>query len=235
MLRALIFDVDGTLAETEEIHRRSFNAAFKAAGLRWHWSREQYAALLTTTGGKERIARYQSEHGTTQLSDYDIIELHKAKNQIYSESLAKGILTLRPGVARVFEQAKHLGLKLGIATTTSRSNVEALLQCCIGPESVGLFDAIVSGEDVSHKKPDPEVYNRCLSVLDLGWPDVLAFEDSGVGLKAALGANIRTIVTASAYTSNDSFVGAALVLPDLSNFNINVFETIGSRPIFTGT
>lgn len=218
MLKALIFDVDGTLAETEEIHRDSFNRAFKAAGLNWHWDNVVYAKLLTTTGGKERITRYISEQGLAQFRAEEIAQLHAAKNKLYADTLAKGGLTLRPGVSHVIEYAHKAGVKLGIATTTSRSNLAALLHCCFGPESEKTFDVVVCGEDVHCKKPDPEVYTLCLSRLGVAPISALAFEDSGVGLKAALAAGIKTVITPSSYTLTDNFIGADRVLRDLQNF-----------------
>jgi HAD superfamily hydrolase (TIGR01509 family) len=218
VLKALIFDVDGTLAETEEIHRCSFNAAFKVAALDWDWDKPRYSQLLTTTGGKERVARFVLEQGLPQISLEEIARLHLAKNQFYAQTLAQGGLSLRPGVAGAIEDARHSGLKLGIATTTSRSNLMALLHCCFGPESDKIFDAIVCGEDVQRKKPDPEVYTKCLEKLGLEPSMALAFEDSGVGLKAALAAGIKTVVTPSSFTTHDDFTGAEQVLTDLQNF-----------------
>jgi HAD superfamily hydrolase (TIGR01509 family) len=220
MLQALIFDVDGTLAETEEYHRNSFNAAFKAAGLPWHWDKALYAKLLTTTGGKERIARFVSEQHCELFSTVAIATLHKEKNQIYADTLAQGKLALRPGVLPLINAAKRADLKIGIATTTSKSNLEALLRCYFASGGTGLFDAIVCGEDVKLKKPDPEVYNLCLAHLGADPGATMAFEDSDVGLKAALAAGIKTVVTPSTYTADDDFTGAALVLPDLAGFGL---------------
>jgi HAD superfamily hydrolase (TIGR01509 family) len=223
VLKALIFDVDGTLAETEKIHRDSFNAAFKAAGLNWHWDKARYAQLLSTTGGKERIARHVSEQNLSQMSSEAIARLHLAKNQLYAEAVAQGRLQLRPGVARVIKEAQDAKLKLGIATTTSRSNLDALLRCCFGTKGETIFDAIVCGEDVQRKKPDPEVYQLCLARLGVAPANALAFEDSGVGLKAAMAARIKTIVTPSSYTLDDDFSGAETVLSDLESFAISDF------------
>jgi HAD superfamily hydrolase (TIGR01509 family) len=218
VLEALIFDVDGTLAETEDFHRDSFNAAFRAVGLNWHWDRTCYARLLTTSGGKERIARYVSEQNLPRLSPEALARLHLAKNQLYCDTLARGGLALRPGVARLITDARKSGLKLGIATTTSRSNLMALMQCCFGSDGHELFDAIVCGEDVQRKKPDPEVYATCLARLGVAPTAALAVEDSGVGLRAALAAGIKTVVTPSSYTRSDDFSGADQVLNNLEGW-----------------
>lgn len=215
MLKALIFDVDGTLAETEELHRESFNAAFRDTGLDWTWDRESYTALLTTTGGKERIARFVSEQRLPHLGAAEVRTLHLAKNEKYAEALVQRGLTLRPGMAQLITEAKHRGLKLGIATTTSTSNLVALLACCFGENGGHIFDATVCSEDVNRKKPDPQVYQVCLERLGARPSEAIAFEDSGVGLAAALAAGLRTIITPGAYTKNDNFAGASAILDDL--------------------
>ncbi len=219
-LRALIFDVDGTLAETEDIHRRSFNTAFQNAGLNWKWDRPAYAALLTTTGGKERITRYVAEQNLPHIFPADIALLHAAKNTIYADTLASGGLSLRPGVAQLIADARNANLKLGVATTTSKSNLVALLQCCFGPKSESVFDVMVCGEDVHRKKPDPEVYVSCLAKLQVEPHEAIAFEDSGIGLKAALAAGVRTVITPSIFTTKDNFSGAAEILADLAQFRL---------------
>jgi HAD superfamily hydrolase (TIGR01509 family) len=219
MLKAVIFDVDGTLAETEEIHRNSFNRAFKTAGLNWYWDTVIYAQLLTTTGGKERIARFIAEQNLPQIPVEAIAALHLTKNQFYAETLAQGGLQLRPGVAQTIKNAKGANLKLGIATTTSRSNLGALLRCCFGTGGENIFDVHVCGEDVKRKKPDPEVYLRCLQRLGIASHEALAIEDSSVGLKAACAAGIKTIITPSVYTLTENFTGAVEVLNDLEKFN----------------
>lgn len=219
-LRALIFDVDGTLAETEDIHRRSFNTAFQNAGLNWKWDRPAYAALLTTTGGKERITRYVAEQNLPHIFPAYIALLHAAKNTIYADTLASGGLSLRPGVAQLIADARNANLKLGVATTTSKSNLVALLQCCFGTKSESVFDVMVCGEDVHRKKPDPEVYASCLAKLRVRSHEAIAFEDSGVGLKAALAAGVRTVITPSIFTTKDNFSGAAEILADLAQFRL---------------
>ncbi len=218
--RALIFDVDGTMAETEETHRKSFNMAFADAGLDWNWNTAAYAELLTTTGGKERISRYVAEQKIEHISPADIANIHATKNRIYADSLMNGGLSLRPGIALLISDAKVANLKLGIATTTSRSNLVALLLCCFGPDGENKFDAVVCGEDVQRKKPDPEVYLLCLEKLQVGSAHAIAFEDSGVGLKAALTAGLKTVITPSIFTTKDNFSGASEVLADLTQFKL---------------
>ena len=211
-VRALIFDVDGTLAETEEIHRAAFNAAFAEAGLGWNWTEELYARLLKVTGGRERIAAYGAETGSLPV---DIPALHLRKTEIYNERIQRGDIALRPGVEGLIRKAREHGLPLAIATTTSRPNVVSLIAATLGESAVAWFASIRTGEDVSRKKPDPEVFNLVLADLGLAAADCVAFEDSANGLKAALAGGIVTIITPSIYTRAEDFSAAALVLKDL--------------------
>ncbi len=217
-LHALIFDVDGTLAETEELHRRAFNETFARHGLGWHWSREMYRHLLATTGGKERIAAFIREHVPEEpLSAAEIAELHAEKTALYGRLVEEGALALRPGIAALVDGARRLGLGLAIATTTSRPNVETLARAIWGRPAAELFDVIVSGDEVHRKKPDPEIYRLALARLDLPPEAVIAFEDSRNGLLSAVGAGIATIVSPGPYTYGQDFAEAALVVGEFAD------------------
>ncbi len=217
-LRALIFDVDGTLAETEEIHRAAFNRAFAEDGLAWHWDVDLYRELLRVTGGKERIRRYLDMDGVAPaLDEARIARLHARKNEIYGETVRSGGCILRPGVAALVRSARASGLRLAIATTTSRPNVEALLAATF-PDEADLFDPIVAGEDVVAKKPAPDAYVLAVEKLGLPTDVCLALEDSLNGLTAARAAGLATVVTPSLYTAHEVFDGAAQVIPDLTGF-----------------
>ena len=218
MIHALIFDVDGTLAETEEAHRQAFNSVFAREGLGWVWGEERYRELLRVTGGKERIARYLAEEGLT-LSPARIAALHGAKNETYMEIVRGGGAPLRPGIAELIAEAHAAGLKLAICTTTSRVNIETLLDVTLGPQGRALFSAIVTGEDVRAKKPDPEAYLLALARLNLAASQCLALEDSRNGVEAAVAAGVRVIVSPSLYTSQETFPGAAAILPDWRGFD----------------
>ena len=209
-LKAIIFDVDGTLAETEETHRVAFNRAFAEGGLEWHWTQDEYRALLTTTGGKERIGRYLGECGHDPDAAL-IARLHARKNAFYAAFVADGAILPRAGMIRLIEEARHENIRLAIATTTSRMNVSALLSTAF-PGQAQAFSVIVTGEDVDHKKPHPEVYQRALAELALGPAACVAIEDSRNGLDAALGAGLRTIITPSYYTIGERFTGADIVV-----------------------
>ncbi|HID45838.1 MAG TPA: HAD family hydrolase, partial [Chromatiaceae bacterium] len=156
-LKALIFDVDGTLAETEEIHRKAFNRAFAEAGLDWRWSRERYRELLAISGGKERIRLYIEQEHQDFLQRPNLQEwiagLHKNKTAIYADIIAAGEVELRPGVERLIREARQAGLKLAIATTTSMSNIVALFDATLGREALDWFDAIGGAEQAPNKKP----------------------------------------------------------------------------------
>ena len=220
MLQALIFDVDGTLAETErDGHRLAFNAAFKEAGLAWHWDVALYGELLAVTGGKERILhyaqRYAPELATKVGFDTLVRKLHLLKTEHYVQLVHAGRIALRPGVGPLLRAARAAGLRLAIATTTSPENVSALLRASLAPEAESWFEVIGAGDVVPAKKPAPDIYQWVLARLGLPARDCLAFEDSGNGLRAALGAGLATIVTEGEYTHDHDFSGAFAVLSGL--------------------
>jgi len=216
-LQGLIFDVDGTLAETEEVHRQAFNEAFAAFGLPWNWERPLYKELLQITGGKERILYYLTKWHPQDLAAVreEIPAIYDFKTKRYSAMILAGAVGLKPGVARLIAEAKSAGARLAIATTTHRGNVEALLQRTLPAHGVSLFDAIVAGDEVSAKKPDPEVFDAALRKLGLSAADCIAFEDSANGANAARGAGLRVVVTPGIYTAADDFSGASSVVSDL--------------------
>ena len=216
-LQGLIFDVDGTLAETEEVHRRAFNEAFAAFRLPWKWERPLYKDLLQVTGGKERILHYLTNGHPQDLAAVreSIPAIYDFKTKRYSAMILAGAVELNPGVARLIAEAKAAGASLAIATTTHRDNVEALLQHTLPAHGASLFDAIVAGDEVSAKKPDPEVFDAALRKLGLPAASCVAFEDSANGANAARGAGLRVVVTPGVYTADDDFSGASSVVSDL--------------------
>jgi HAD superfamily hydrolase (TIGR01509 family) len=214
---ALIFDVDGTLAETEELHRQAFNHAFVRHGLDWRWDRAVYKELLRVTGGKERIRAYQERlRIAAPLSDADIAALHRIKTAHYAELVETGCCPLRPGVTDLFIAARARGQRLAIATTTSHGNIDALLSRALGPRWSVDFEAIVAGDDIRHKKPAPDVYLEILARLKLEPSDCVAIEDSANGLIAASRAKIPVLITRSMFFRDDDFSEARVVLDDLS-------------------
>jgi len=227
-LKALIFDVDGTLAETEEQHRLAFNAAFARAGLPYEWSEDRYRELLGVTGGKQRMAAYFAAVGD-DTSPATIAALHAAKNGLYAQRVTAGQVRLRTGIARVLMEARDAGLRLAIATTTSRENLIALLRATLG-SATRIFEVMVTGEDVKTLKPDPEVYLKAMAQLGLPPENCLAFEDSAVGLESATRAGLKTIVTPSIYTSHHRFGQAALVVNSLGEPGCPVRVYQGNLP-----
>ena len=203
-LRALIWDVDGTLAETErDGHLPAFNAAFEAAGVPWRWSTERYGELLGVTGGYERMLhdmQAQPEAPKTQPEREALARrLHLDKNARYARIVAEGRIPLREGVRELMDDCRSAGVAMAIATTTSRSNVDALLGAHLGAGWREGFACELCGEDAPLKKPDPQVYAMALVHLRLGPREVLAIEDSPVGVRACVGAGVPVVVTRSAY------------------------------------
>ena len=232
-LKALIFDVDGTLANTEhDGHLRAFNETFKLFKLDWHWDRELYSDLLSVSGGKERLAHYISHYNPSlkrDLSVSDIIDIHNKKTEIFVEYVANGQVSLRVGVERLIEEAVDNGLRLGIATTTSLKNVEALMTSTLGESALNRFEVIGAGDVVKSKKPAADIYRYVLDKMSLSCHECIAFEDSGIGFASATSAGLRTVVTLSEYTKTKNFQGALVVLNHLGDEN-QPFEIIQGSP-----
>jgi HAD superfamily hydrolase (TIGR01509 family) len=221
-LNALIFDVDGTLADTErDGHRVAFNAAFTESGLDWHWDEATYGKLLQVAGGPERLAHYARTYRGSTQSDQELLslvhQLHNSKTRHYLECVSRGGVQLRPGVARVIAQARAQGVLLAIATTTTRANVTALLQATLGSDAVNWFAAIGTAQEVAAKKPDPAVYHWVLERLQVHSCDALALEDSRIGLLAATRAGLPCVITATSYSAAEDFAAAAAQLVDLDH------------------
>ncbi|MXS80751.1 MULTISPECIES: HAD family hydrolase [Nitrosomonas] len=224
-LSAVLFDVDGTLADTErDGHRLAFNQAFNELQLDWQWDIDLYGVLLQITGGKERIRFYLENYvpsflGRNDLDEW-ITQIHKVKTRYFLNLLKEGRIPLRPGIKRLLDELRKNNIKIAIATTTTYENVSTLLQCTLGDDALSWFTVIGAGDIVPKKKPAPDIYHWVLGQLGLPAEDCIAIEDSENGLKSATAAGIKTIITTSEYTRQQDFNNAALVLEDLENVMI---------------
>lgn len=217
-LKALIFDVDGTLSETEDLHLRAFNETFEEAGLSWKWDEALYKQLLKTTGGKERMTVWQSDHLKETVNPEFIASLHKLKTQRYVELMSRGASPLREGVAGLISDARSQGYRLAIATTTNRPNVDALISAVFGEPAENIFEVIAAGDEVKAKKPAPDVYQLALEGLGLRPEECIAFEDTTNGVISAQGAGLRVVACAGKY-SMDHDLSAA-------DFRVESYEQI---------
>lgn len=211
MLRAVIFDVDGTLADTERNgHRLAFNDAFARHGLDIIWSPEVYGRLLAITGGRRRITHDLRERGFGSCAGRLADDVHRTKTTMFTERVLNGEISGRPGLSELVADLRESGVRVAIATTGRRRWVEPLVRHVVG---AGIAEVIVTGDDVERLKPDPEAYLTAVDRLGLAPEEVLAVEDSAVGLRAALAAGLATLVVTNGYTVDQDFTGAAAVRP----------------------
>lgn len=226
MLKALIFDVDGTLADTEMAHLSAFNHAFQEAGLDWRWDVPLYKHLLEVSGGQERIRAYWKSRGdlpqdiSGSAVDQTIARIHEIKTAAYEQAVQDGQVQMRPGVLTLMSDAAQAGLALAIATTTSPVNIASLLKRTIGPDWRTHFAVVEDASTAPRKKPDPTVYRQTLARLGLPAAACLAVEDSANGLKAAMRAGLPTVITMNDFTAHHDFGGALRVLPSLEGIGL---------------
>jgi HAD superfamily hydrolase (TIGR01509 family) len=229
-MQALIFDVDGTLADTETAHLRAFNAAFEEARLDWFWDEPLYARLLNVAGGKERLLHYwrtiEREEAEGSRAQEAVDALHALKTRHYTERMRERGVPLRPGIARLIDEAIEAGLRVAIATTTTPANLDALLQPHFGTSWRHRFAAIGDASTTTAKKPAPDVYRHVLEQLGLHPAACLAFEDSRNGLLAARAARVPVVATPSAFTVHEDFDGALAVLPHLGDPHTPILQMV---------
>lgn len=212
-LKALLFDVDGTLAETEELHRRSFNQAFQQRGLDWYWDETLYGELLSVAGGVERMCHYAErfELDETSCGEAFFKQLHRQKKRIYQELISSLGISLKPGIETLIGQARAEDIRLALVTSSNGENVRQLIRVTLGEEALGWFEVWVTGERVVTKKPDGTCYSLAVKELGLSPQDCLAIEDAEQGLRAARSVGVPTVITVSAYTGHDDFSDALFV------------------------
>jgi len=229
-MKAIIFDCDGVLVDTErDGHRVAFNRAFAALGIDAEWDVPTYGELLRVAGGKERMRHHFDEHGwpagRSESHDDLIAALHKTKTDIFTDIIASGELPLRPGVARIVDEAIAAGVRLGVCTTSNAKAIDGVLDL-LGPERKARFEFVHAGDVVTRKKPDPEIYELAKSSLRLPVSECVVIEDSRNGLLAATGAGLPCLITTSTYTTEEDFSEAADVVPELGD-RPNVRVTLG--------
>lgn len=225
-MKALLFDCDGVLAETErDGHLAAFNAMFELFDLPVHWTSNEYGRLLRIGGGKERLATLLDDRNTwraagspaTTTDRHDVVAAwHRTKTRLFTELVDQGAVPPRPGVRRLVTEALSAGWTVAVASTSAEESVRAVLNGAVGSElaeSIPVF----AGDIVARKKPDPAVYTYALEKLSLIPADTVVVEDSRNGLLASSAAGLRTVVTVSGYTRGEDFTGAALVVSSLGD------------------
>ena len=231
-LKSLIFDVDGTLADTEDAHRLAFNDAFDLAGFNWVWDRALYKELLAVTGGKQRIRFFLEKTNDAALSRPDldtlIPELHASKTDFFINRLKGGQVPLRPGVDKLIQQARDQGTAISIATTSTPINVETLIRVNLGDDALGWFEVIGDGGKVPVLKPEPDVYDWVLEQIGLEPGEALALEDSRNGLVAAMAANIPVLIVTNDYTQGQDFAGALACLETYDGLSLKKLRALHS-------
>lgn len=218
-IKAIIFDVDGTLSEPEEAHRQAFNQTFAEFGLDWAWSRDLYGDLLNTTGGKERMAAYARDHLHKPADPARIAKIHKRKTAVYGDLITSGAVCLRPGIADRIADAARKGVRVAVATTTNRPNVDRLTEACFGEPADQVFEVIAAGDAVENKKPAPDVFEPAVARLGLEPWQCVGLEDSRNGLLSCIGASVPCTVSPGVYTAGADFSEAVAVIGCFSEIN----------------
>jgi HAD superfamily hydrolase (TIGR01509 family) len=232
-LKAIIFDVDGTIANTEhDGHLKAFNEAFDFYELDWYWDSALYGELLSVSGGKERLSFYLNNYNPKlkwPLIESDIVNIHNKKTEIFISTISKGFISLRIGVERLINDAHNHSLKLAIATTTSFDNVKAILESTLGNDALENFAVVAAGDIVDKKKPASDIYDYVLDKMNLECSECIVIEDSEIGFQSATSAGLKTVITLNEYTYTKNFKGALVVLDHLGEDD-QPFQIVNGTP-----
>ncbi len=226
-LKAVLFGAIGVVAETSDLQRQAFNAAFVEAGLGWSWDRDTYRALLAINGGQARLRAYRktvADGGS--VTDAVIVSLHQRKTDLYADIITSGSLSPRAGVVELMAACQHAGIPTALCTSTSRGNVDAIATGLGAKLDFSAFATIVTIDQIANVKPAPDAYLHCLGALGLTARDVIAIEDAPVSIASAIAAGISVIATPGAMTKDQDFSGAALILPDLTPISLTDIEAL---------
>lgn len=223
-MSAILFGSIGTIADTSELQRQAFNQAFKAHGLNWCWSREEYLPMLEKSGGKKRIADY----ATFTRETVDAEAIHRSKSEFFQNSLAKSQVHPRCGVIETIQSAKSNGIKLALVTTTSQENISMLIAALHPDIQVTDFDVIVDHSSVKHPKPDKAAYTFALEKLGEKQDDCIAIEDNLDGVKAAIGAGLDCVAFPGENTAHHDFAKAHHLVDRLDFDELQKFLRLGS-------
>lgn len=232
-LRAVVFDVDGTLVDSErDGHRRAFNEAFEEFDLPYRWDPEPYGDLLAVTGGERRIASYLEDQGVDDPERSDLAaKLHARKTELFQALIGEGQIPARPGASELVDELETAGVRLAVATTGSRAWVEPLLRQLFGENR---FEVVVTGDEAPDRKPDPSAYLRAVEGLGLAAADVVALEDSRNGLVAAKAAGLSCVVVVNDYTHDEEFDEADLVVTGFRELDVDTIRRVAARAASPG-
>ena len=234
-LNAILFDVGGTIAESEEIHRVSFNEAFKEFGLNWYWDEAIYRELVFIGGGKERIKHYITRAWPEMLKQKNLTKyiesVHRIKGQIYEELLNNTQYKTRPGIIRLLKELKNEKIRLAIVSDTTEENLINLFKKGLGINPIEWFEILAHGGCTIQKKPSPDIYLWTLERLKLPPESCLAIEDAPRGVDSAIDAGLKVLVTPSIYTLEEKFEKSSLLLSHLGEpeepFNVIKGDAFG--------
>ena len=195
-LKAVFFGSIGTVAETSEIQRRSYNLAFNRLSIDCYWNVANYCEMLKVPGGKDRIRNFT----TPNISEEDVDKIHNLKEEIYAELIEQEDIS-RLEFVEVFHHSKARDLKLGLITTTSKKNIDSLSRALEDKVNFNDFDIITTSKDCTKPKPNPEIYQNALRKIGVSPNEVIAIEDTQVNLSASLSANINSILYPGEYSN----------------------------------